>query len=131
MINTRKFLLIVSIILISAVTIGYSIFFGTRNKEEVKGIRTTSCTPYIVNVIPNIAYVNQEYFFIPEIIDCGDGEVSMEINGANWLKVVNNEYIYGIPSSSDVGTDRIELIVETALGSTNLVEYVIVKEYEK
>lgn len=132
MINTKKVLLFITIFFIVSTAIVSSVYFGLRSKEEVKGVSTrmSSCTPYIVNVMPNVAYVEREYYFIPQIIDCG-GSYNLTVNGASWLTVHTDGYIYGVPSLSDVGDYRVELNVETDLGSANLVEYVIVKDYEE
>ncbi len=133
MINTKKVLLFITIFFIVSTAIVSSFYFGLRNKKEVKGVTTrmSTCTPYIVNIMPNVAYVGREYYFIPKIIDCGEGSYNITVNGAPWLIVVKEGYVYGVPSISDVGNYRVELNVETALGSANLVEYVIVKEYEE
>lgn len=133
MINTKKVLLFITIIFIVSTAIVSSVYFGLRSKEKVKGvsIRVTSCTPYIVNVMPNVAYVGREYYFIPRIIDCGSDSYNLTVNGAPWLRVNRDGYVYGVPSISDLGDYKVELNVETELGSANLVEYVIVKEYEE
>jgi hypothetical protein len=130
MINTKKFLLVLTIIAVIVLATVTSLNTILGEKEDVRGISTSSCKPYIVNVMPNIAYVGDEYYFIPSVIDCGDINYDIEVEGATWLRVVDEEYVYGIPNIGDIGTYKLELTVSNSLGSANLIEYVIVKEYE-
>jgi len=134
MINIKKVLLTLFIILIPCVAIASSVYLFMKSKEGVKGVSTTTvqgCNPYINNVMPNIAYVGEEYYFIPSIVGCDRDDVELTVEGVEWIGVKEGIYIYGIPSISDLGTSKIEITVYGRSNIYTLVEYIIVKENEK
>ena len=133
MINTKKVLLIVFLISIPSVAIISSVYLFMKSKQEVKGvsIEKEGCNPYITNVIPNIAYVGEEYYFVPNIVGCDITEVELSINDVSWLYIKEGKYIYGIPSMEDVGTQKLEIVVYGRSSVYTLEDYIIVKSSEK
>ena len=133
MINTKKVLLIIFCILIPTAAISSGIYLASKKEEEVKGVsvQESGCVPYIINEIPRVAYIGEEYSFYPMVAGCSLDNVIIAVDGAPWLKVIDNIGIAGIPSITDVGTYKVEI---TAYGSSNsytLTDYIIVKEYEE
>ena len=131
MINTKKVLLIIFCILIPTAAIASCIHLASKKEEEVKGVsvQESGCVPYIINEIPRVAYVWEEYSFYPMIAGCSSDNVIIMVDGAPWLKVTDDMGIAGVPSITDVGTYKVEI---TAYGSSNsytLTDYIIVKEY--
>ncbi len=133
MINTKRVLLILCFILIPSAAIVSSIYLIKKNNEEVKGvnIQETGCKPYISNVIPNIAYVGKEYYFVPNIVGCNIEEVEIAISGVAWIELMDRRYLYGIPTISDIGDHKLEITIYGRSNVYNLVDYIIVKEDEK
>lgn len=129
MINTKKILRIISIVLIPSLAISSAVYLSLKKQAEVKGISdsVSVCTPYITNMIPNVANVNVEYFFTPRIVGCNMEVVDIEVSGVEWLTVTEGKYLYGIPKITDIGTHRIEISVVSPTGSSKLIDYIIVK----
>ncbi len=129
MINTKKILLIIFIVLIPSIAIYSTISLLSKVEEEVKGAKdsVSICTPYITNMIPNVAYVNTEYFFSPRVVGCDMQLVDIKVSGVEWLTVTEGKYLYGIPSITDIGTHRIEISAISPTGSSKLIDYIIVK----
>lgn len=127
--NAKKVLFTILLILIPSVAITTSVYLILKGKEEVKGVNVVEqgCTPYITNMIPNVAYVGMEYIFYPKIVGCNIEDVEIEITGAEWLNVDTTKNIYGIPRQEDIGTQKVEIIVTSPSGSSSLVEYIIIK----
>jgi len=133
MINTKKVLLVILLVLIPSTAIVSSVYLFLKGKEEVKGVSTVKqeCNPYITNVIPNVAYVGEEYYFIPNIVGCEKEDVNMYVYGVRWVDIVDGTYIYGVPKDFDIGVHRLEIVVEGEGNSYSLVDYIIVKENEE
>lgn len=133
MINTKKTILILLLILIPSISIATTIYLSKKGDEEVKGVmkEVEGCKPYITNVLPNIAFVGEEYLFIPNIVGCKMDEVEISINSVEWLYVRDRSYIYGIPSIKDIGTHKLEITVYGRAGTYTLSDYIIVKENEE
>ncbi len=131
--NAKKVLFTILLILIPSIAITTSVYLILKGTEEVKGvsIEPERCTPYITNMIPNIAYVDEEYSFFPKVIGCSIEEVEIGIDGVEWLSVTEDKYIYGIPEVSDIGTHKIEISVQSETGNSTLTDYIIVKENEE
>lgn len=132
MINTKKVLLITLLIVIPLVALissGYLIFF--KQDSEVKGVTTKEkgCVPYIVNTIPRVAYVGEEYHFFPRVSGCQVEEI--EVRGVGWLNVDSDMGISGIPKKEDIGTFKIEIYTRSSTDIYELKDYIIVKENEK
>lgn len=129
MINAKKVLFTIFLILIPSIAITSSVYLILKGKEEVKGVSVVEdgCTPYITNMIPNVAYLGMEYIFYPKIVGCNIEEVEIVITGAEWLNVDSAKNIYGIPRQGDVGTQKVEITVMSQWGSSSLVEYIIIK----
>lgn len=131
MINTKRVLLIIFIILIPLLSISSSVYLLLKKNQEVKGVsivnQETGCTPYITNMLPNVAYINREYIFYPRIVGCSIKEADIQVEGVEWLMVTNEKYVYGIPTVTDVGTYKIKIVVEGTGGSSELIDYIIVK----
>ncbi|NLZ24169.1 hypothetical protein GX888_00245 [Candidatus Dojkabacteria bacterium] len=129
MINTRKLLLVVTILLITTVS-AISILGSRKDKrEEVKGEQTVQrgCKPYITNMIPNVSYVGEEYIYIPRIVGCKIDEIDIELDGVSWLSVSEEGLISGVPDISDVGIHRVVLTVSSEGSVNKYVEYIIVE----
>lgn len=132
MINTKKVLLTICVILIPSIAITSSVYLILKGREEVKGVSVSvqRCVPEITNMIPNVAYVGQEYYFIPNIVNCGENEIDLSIEGVDWLRLTGDNYVYGIPLVSDVGVHKLRVVVRGNDGESELVDYIIVKENE-
>ena len=133
MINTKKLLLAIFLILIPLVTVVSSVYLLSKEKEEVKGVivEPEKCIPYIMNTPPRVAYVGQAYYFFPRIAGCEEERVKIEIKGAEWLQVTDDMNVLGIPKISDIGTYKIEIYTHSSTDTSKLEDYIIVKEYEK
>lgn len=133
MMDIKKILLIVFIVLIPCIAISSSVYLYLKSKEEVKGVSTVveGCKPYITNVIPNVAYVAEEYYFIPNIVGCKIEEVELSVSGIDWAYVKEGKYIYGVPTVEDIGTHKMEIVVYGRSGVYTLDDYIIVKANEK
>jgi hypothetical protein len=133
MINTKKVLLTILLVLIPFTAIVSSVYLSLKSKEEVKGVSTVTqeCKPYITNVIPNVAYVGEEYYFVPNIVGCEKEDFNIYVYGVRWVNLVDEAYIYGIPKDFDIGVHRLEVVVQGDENSYSLVDYIIVKENEE
>ena len=133
MINTKKVLLIIFCTLIPLAAISSSVYLVSKKNEEVLGINEQKggCIPYIINEMPRVAYVGQEYYFFPIITGCSLDNVTIMVNGVQWLGVTEDIGVAGTPSINDIGTYEVEIIVYGVGNSYSLTDYIIVKEYEK
>ena len=129
MINTKKVLLIIFAILIPVITIVSSVYLLNKKEEDVKGVseKKEVCTPSVTNMIPNVANVGDVYYFAPRIVGCDEEEVEITIEGAEWLSVGEGRYIYGTPTKSDVGINRVVLTVSSSGSSSKYIEYIVVE----
>jgi len=129
MINTKKVLLITLAILIPVIAIISSIYLVRKGSEEVKGIseKVKSCTPYITNMMPNTASVGESYYFSPKIVGCDIDEVTLSLDGAEWLSIGEGRYISGIPTSFDIGIHRVVLTISSIGNSSRYIEYIAVE----
>ncbi len=129
MINTKKVLLITFAILIPVITIVSSVYLLNKKEEDVKGVseKQEICTPYVTNMIPNVAKVGEVYYFSPRIVGCEQDEVEITISGAEWLSVGENRYIYGTPKKADIGIHRVILTVSSTGSSSEYIEYIVVE----
>lgn len=127
--NAKKVLFTILLILIPSVAITTSVYLILKGKEEVKGVSVVEngCTPYITNMIPNVAYAGMEYIFYPKIVGCNIKDVEIDIAGPEWLNVDTTKNIYGIPRQEDIGTQKVEITVTSPWGSSSMVEYLIIK----
>ncbi|HBB64830.1 hypothetical protein A2436_01895 [candidate division WS6 bacterium RIFOXYC1_FULL_33_9] len=129
-INTKKVLLNILIILIPSITITSSVYLVLNGKEDVKGVSVVQekSTPYITNMISNVAYVGKEYIFVPRIVGGNTENLSVSIQeGPSWMAVDENGFVVGIPTIQDIGTYRVILTVSDGTLSSDLVDYVIVE----
>ncbi|KKP55165.1 hypothetical protein A3K02_01930 [candidate division WS6 bacterium RIFOXYD1_FULL_33_8] len=129
-INTKKVLLNILIILIPSITITSSVYLVLKGKEDVKGVSVVQerSTPYITNMISNVAYVGKEYIFVPRIVGGNTENLSVSIQeGPSWMAVDENGFVVGIPTIQDIGTYRVILTVSDGTLSSDLVDYVIVE----
>jgi len=133
MVNTKKVLLNIFLVLIPLIAIISSILLYTKSKKEILGVTTRieSCTPYVSNILPRVAYVGQDYDFIPRIVGCENEELMIEVNGVNWLTVKEGYLITGVPMPYDVGTFKITITIKSATNEYIMEDYIIVKEYEE
>lgn len=133
MINTKKVLLIIFCTLIPLAAISSSVYLVSKRNEEVLGIneQKDECIPYIINEMPRVAYVGQEYYFFPIITGCSLDNVTIMVNGVQWLGITEDIGVAGTPSINDIGTSEVEIIVYGVGNSYSLTDYIIVKEYEK
>ena len=133
MINTKKVLLIIFCILIPLAAISSCVYLVSNRNEDVLGISEQKdwCVPYIINEMPRVAYVGQEYYFFPIITGCSLDNVTIEVNGIEWLRVTEDMGISGTPSIKDIGTYEVEITVYGVGNSYSLTDYIIVKEYEE
>ena len=129
MINTKKVLLVLLLILIPSLAAITTISSLRKSEEEVLGTSISvvqGCTPYITNLIPNEALVGEEYYFFPTIVGCSS-KVDISIQGIEWLRVINGEYIFGIPTKLDIGTHRVEIKVSSGVNSSTYIDYIVVE----
>ncbi len=133
MINTKRLLLAIFLVLIPLATVVSSVYLISKEKEEVKGvnIEAEKCIPYIMNTPPRVAYVGQAYYFFPRIAGCEEKKIKIEIKGVEWLEVTEDMNILGVPNNSDIGTYKIEIYTNSGSSTSKLEDYIIVKEYEK
>jgi len=133
MINTKKVLLIIFCILIPTAAISSGIYLASKKEEEVKGVsvQESGCVPYIINEIPRVAYIGEEYSFYPMVAGCSLDNVIIAVDGAPWLKVTDDMGIAGVPSIADVGTYKVKITAYGGSNSYTLTDYIIVKEYEE
>jgi len=128
--------------------IGYVVFFVIAlvtvispiyillNRENVKGVDIhrdiTTPYPYITNLMPKIAYVDEEYVFVPRIVasDFGNIEITIE-EGPSWLFVDEQYIVRGYPLAEDIGTVKVTIKVDDGIGSSTISEYIIVSEDEE
>lgn len=130
MINTKKVLLIILTALIPFLSIYIVLSDIEKSTEDVKGVSSSKingCIPYVSNLMPNIAKVGKEYIFYPNVLGCPISQVDISVEGANWLTVKENEYIYGIPDYMDVGTYEVVIEVKGLYNTYTNVEYIIVE----
>lgn len=125
---------IFSIIVFSfiAVTAIVSSVYVYRKDHEVKGVQKhieTVSPPSIVNLMPSVAYVGEEYIFVPKISSSEDNSAKISIvEGPDWLTIDDVGIIRGYPNI--IGTFKIVLRVENTNGSSQVTDYIIVKENE-
>ncbi len=133
MVNTKKVLLNIFLVLIPLVAILSSIYLYTRSKKEVLGVgvKKESCIPYVSNVIPRVAYVGEIYYFVPRVVGCENDIIKIEVEGTEWLVVLDGYLITGSPLQSDIGTEKVTIIVKSSTGEYKVEDYIIVKEYEE
>lgn len=133
MVNTKKVLLIIFLVLIPLIAIIFSIRLYTEKKKEVLGVtsKVESCIPYVSNILPRVAYVGQDYDFIPRIVGCENEVITLDVSGVNWLTVKDGYLITGVPMPYDVGTFKITITVKSATKEYIMEDYIIVKEYEE
>ena len=129
MINTKKVLLITFAILIPVITIVSSVYLLNKKEEDVKGVseKQEICTPYVTNMIPNVAKVGEVYYFSPRIVGCEQDEVEITMSGTEWLSVGEGRYIYGTPTKADIGIHRVILTVSSTGSSSEYIEYIVVE----
>ena len=101
----------------------------SKKEEDVKGVSENQefCTPYITNMIPNVASVGEVYYFSPRVVGCAQEEVEITIDGAEWLSVGEDRYIYGTPTKADVGIHRVIFTVSSMGSSSEYIEYIVVE----
>jgi len=133
MVNTKKVLLNIFLVLIPLIAIISSIHLYTESKKDVLGATTKeeSCSPYVSNLLPRVAYVGQDYDFIPRIVGCENEFLTVEVNGLEWLTVKDGYLITGVPMSYDIGTYKVTITVKSATKEYIMEDYIIVKEYEE
>lgn len=133
MVNTKKVLLIIFLVLIPTAAIISSIYLYTESKKDVLGveIKKENCTPYISNIVPRVAYVGEVYYFIPRVVGCENEVVKIEVEGMGWLVVLDGYLITGRPLQTDVGTHKVIITVKSNTGEYIMEDYIIVKEYEE
>lgn len=129
MINTKKVLLILFSVLIPLVAIVSTAYLKNMESEDVKGVssRESECTPYIINMIPNIAEVDQEYYFKPRIVGCSVDDVQLKLEGVDWLAVGDGKEIFGTPTVLNQGISRVVITVSSSTNSSMYVEYIVVE----
>ena len=131
----RKIIGYIVFSIIALVTIISPIYI-LLNKEEVKGIDIqrdiATPYPYITNLMPKMAYTNEEYLFVPRVVanDLGDVVITIE-EGPNWLYIDEGYIVRGYPASDDIGTVKVILKVDDGIGSSTISEYIIVSEDEE
>jgi len=133
MVNTKKVLLIIFLVLIPLVAIISSIHLYTESKKDVMGVtvQKESCIPYVSNLLPRVAYVGQDYDFIPRVVGCENEEIYIEVNGVSWLRVKDGYLITGVPLPPDMGTHKVIITVKSSTKEYIMEDYIIVKEYEE
>ncbi|KKP82051.1 MAG: Serine protease [candidate division WS6 bacterium GW2011_GWD1_35_594] len=95
---------------------------------NTKKVLLNMSTPYITNMISNVAYVGKEYIFVPRIVGGNTENLSVSIQeGPSWMAVDENGFVVGIPTIQDIGTYRVILTVSDGTLSSDLVDYVIVE----
>lgn len=126
----KKILLFIFILICILGLSTYYLFKIYGNRSEVKGIsekKVELSVPYISNLVPNVAYVGEEYVFIPNIVYNGNGIINVSISeGPKWLRVDREMIIRGVPSSDDVGSIKVVINVSDGIRSSNLTDYIIV-----
>lgn len=133
MVNTKKVLLIIFLVLIPTVAIISSVYLYTQSKKEVLGVeeRKGECSFYVSNLIPRVAYVGKEYYYVPRIVGCENEEFQVTVDGVEWLSVTQGYIIAGVPLATDIGTHKIIVTVKSSTGEFLIEDYIIVKEYEE
>lgn len=126
----KKILLFIFILICILGLSTYYLFKIYGNRSEVKGVSEKKIdlpVPYISNLIPNIAYVGEEYVFIPNVVYDGNGIIKVSISeGPKWLSVDREMIVRGVPSSNDVGSVKIVINISDGIRSSNLTDYIIV-----
>jgi hypothetical protein len=133
--DTRRTVAVVVFSLILLVSV-LSPLYLPKKEEEVKGIdiqRDISAQyPYITNLMPNIAYVGEEYVFVPRIVisEFGDPVITVK-EGPSWITVDEELIIRGTPEMEDVGTYKVVLRIQDGIGSSEISDYIIVQSNEE
>ena len=131
----RKIMGYIVFFIIALVTIISPIYI-LLNREDVKGVdiqRDIAIPyPYITNLMPKMAYIDEEYLFVPRVVanDLGNVVITIE-EGPNWLYIDESYIVRGYPSLGDVGTVKVILKVDDGIGSSTISEYIIVSEDEE
>lgn len=133
MVNTKKVLLIIFLVLIPTAAVISSIHLYTESQKEVLGVevRKEECSFYVSNLIPRVAYVGKEYYYIPRIVGCEEENFQVEVEGIGWLSVTGGYILAGVPTQSDVGTYKVIITVKSSSAEYIMEDYIIVKEYEE
>lgn len=133
--DTRRVIAVVVFSLILLVSV-LSPLYLPKKEDEVKGIdiqRDISAQyPYITNLMPNIAYVGEEYIFIPRVVisEFGEPVITME-EGPSWLTVDDELIVRGTPQMEDIGTYKVVLRIEDGIGNSEISDYIIVQSNEE
>lgn len=134
-INTKKVIGFSLLFIIPFLTI-FSTLYLLLKEDEVKGVQIERVMsvqdPYITNLMPKVANVNEEYVFVPKIVASDFSNVSITIQeGPEWLWVDGEGVLRGYPFIGDIGTYKVVLKVEDEVGSSTITEYVIVIDDEE
>ncbi len=133
--DTRRAIAVVVFSLILLVSV-LSPLYLPKGEEDVKGVdiqRDISAQyPYITNLMPNIAYVDEEYVFVPRLVisEFGNPVITFK-QGPSWLRVDEELIVRGTPQMEDVGTYKVVLRVEDGIGSSEMTDYIIVQSNEE
>lgn len=134
-IDTKKVIGFSLLFLIPFLTI-FSTMYLLLKDDEVKGIQIqremSVQEPYITNLMPKIANVEQEYIFVPKVVASNFSNVSFTIEEApDWFWIDGEGILRGYPFIEDIGTYKVVLKVEDEIGSSTITEYVIVVDDEE
>ncbi|MGI6423265.1 MAG: hypothetical protein ACOX0X_01415 [Candidatus Dojkabacteria bacterium] len=132
--RTRKIVAIVIFVLIIAACIVSAVYL--LRKEDVKGISTeryiVERSVRITNLMPNVAYANVEYLFVPKIDSSNFSDVYLTlVEAPDWMWIDEQRIVRGTPSLEDLGVQKVVLRVEDGSSSSEVVDYIIVEENEE
>lgn len=131
-VNTKNLLLGIFVILLPMISISTSVYLFLENRD-VKGITVKNespdmLVPYISNIPPNVAYVGEEYLFIPKVVSEESSVIKLIlVESPSWIYIDENNILRGIPQQKDLGSEKLVLKVSDGYNSSTLTEYLIVQ----
>lgn len=129
--DVNRIIAVVTFALIGVITITSSVYlvFKDRGVRGVQDVADERISPYITNLMPNTAYINEEYIFVPNISSNKDNSsVVTVVEGPSWLSVDDMGVVRGYPN--ETGTFKVVLKTTNSFGSSLLTDYIIVKNNE-
>jgi hypothetical protein len=129
-INTKRLLLGLFIIILPVVVVSSSVYIFLRDSNDVRGVNSESSertVPYISNLPPRLAFVGQEYIFVPKIVsDSPEITNLLLVEKPDWLFIDNSGVVRGTPY--ELGSFKVVFKVSDGYNSSTVVEYILVNE---
>ncbi|MDD3474531.1 MAG: Ig domain-containing protein [Candidatus Dojkabacteria bacterium] len=128
----KNWLVIFSIVTVSALIVHFGFFYQKDESSEVLGIQEVNYkyAPYITSIAPISLLVGDEFNYTISVSDLDSQEddlIYFLTEKPEWLYIDNN-VVYGIPYKA--GTYKFVLTVSDGVNSTSQINYIVVENEE-